>query len=153
MSYITNGAISQLRRVKLGNDLTQAHFRNRQLISTWLLEKADKDKLSMVTHEGSFYIEVNDVKYVRELIGKLLAEIQRIKSEGDFEGAKYLVETYGTEVNEIVHREVLERISSLSLATVVGFITPLLVKGESGVEIVQETDFLEHQLNLYKKYS
>lgn len=152
VAYITNGAIGQLRRVKFGNELTQAHFRNRQIISTWLLEKAEKSKLSMVTKAGSFYIEINDVDYVRELVGQLLSEVQRIKSEGDFEAAKTLVETYGTKVDQIVHKEVLERIAGLNLATVVGFITPLLVEQGNDIVIVEETDFLEHQLNFYAKY-
>lgn len=150
--YFTNGAIGQLRRIKLGNDLTQAHFRNRQLISTWLLEHADKDKMAMVTKDGRFYIEVNDLEYVRTLVGVLLSEIQRIKSEGDFEAAKTLVETYGTKVNPLVHKEVLERVSSLGLANVMGFMTPILVDKGNDVEIMYQDDFLSQHIELYKKY-
>lgn len=150
--YFTNGAIGQLRRIKLGNDLTQAHFRNRQIISTWLLDHAEKDKMAMVTKDGRFYIEVNDLEYVRTLVGVLLSEIQRIKSEGDFEAAKTLVETYGTKVNPLVHKEVLERVSSLGLANVMGFMTPILVDKGNDVEIMYQDDFLSQHIELYKKY-
>lgn len=150
--YFTNGAIGQLRRIKLGNDLTQAHFRNRQLISTWLLDHADKDKMAMVTKDGRFYIEVNDLEYVRTLVGKLLSEIQRIKSEGDFNAAKMLVETYGTRVNPLVHKEVLERVSGLGLANVMGFMTPILIDKGEDVEIRYQSDFVTQHIELYKKY-
>lgn len=151
--YFTNGAIGQLRRVKLGNDLTQAHFRNRQIISTWLLEKADNSKLSMVVKDGHFYIELNDIDYVRELVGQLLAEIQRIKSEGDYEAAKALVETYGTKVDQMIHKEIVERISGLGLANVMGFMTPILVEKEDDIVIEYQKDFLTQQIELFKKYS
>lgn len=150
--YFTNGAIGQLRRIKLGNDLTQAHFRNRQLISTWLLDHADKDKMAMVTKDGRFYIEVNDLEYVRTLVGKLLSEIQRIKSEGDFNAAKTLVEAYGTRVNPLVHKEVLERVSGLGLANVMGFMTPILIDKGKDVEIEYQKDFVTQHIELYKKY-
>lgn len=152
IAYFTNGAIGQLRRIKLGNDLTQAHFRNRQIISTWLLDHAEKDKMAMVTKDGRFYIEVNDLEYVRTLVGVLLSEIQRIKSEGDFEAAKKLVEAYGTKVNPLVHKEVLERVSSLGLANVMGFMTPILVDKGNDVEIMYQDDFLSQHIELYKKY-
>lgn len=152
VAYFTNGAIGQLRRVKMGNDLTQAHLRNRQIISTWLLEHADKDKLSMVVENGAYFIEVNDVDYVRTLVGQLLAEVQRIKSEGDFEAAKNLVETYGTKVNQLVHKEILERVKSLNLATIVGFMTPVLVEKNGVIELEKAKDFLSQQLDFYSVY-
>lgn len=152
VAYLTNGAIGQLRRVKLGNDLTQAHFRNRQIISTWVLEHADKDKISMVVENGAHYIKVEDVQYAQEMFGKLLAEIQRIKSEGDFEAAKALVETYGTKVNQEIHKEVLSRIEKLNLASVVGFITPELNETELSVNISNPDNFLEQKIRFYEKY-
>jgi len=150
--YLTNGAIGQLRRVKLGNDLTQAHFRNRQIISTWVLEHASKDKVSLVEDNGSYYIKVDDVSYTKELFGNLLSEVQRIKSEGDFEAAKHLVETYGTKVNQDIHKEILERISKLDLASVTGFLTPELKENGNTVIIVQPESFMEQQLRFYKVY-
>lgn len=152
VAYFTNGAIGQLRRVKLGNDLTQAHFRNRQIISTWLLKHIPEDKMAMVVKDGQFFIEVNDMNYVREQVGKLLAEVQRIKSEGDFEAAKQLVETYGTKVDAMVHKEIVERIQGLNLATTVGFMTPVLVNTEDDVVIEKANSFLEQQLEFYKTY-
>lgn len=152
ITYFTNGAIGQLRRISIGKDLTQAHFRNRQIISTWLISHADKDKMAMVVKDGRYYIEINDLEYVRDLIGQLLSEVQRIKSEGDFESAKKLVETYGTKVNQLVHKEVLERVSSLNLATVMGFMTPILVNKGNDVVIDYQEDFLTQQLFLFDKY-
>lgn len=152
VTYLTNGAISQLRRVKLGNELTQAHFRNRQLIALWVLEKAENEKVKLIQQEGKFYIALNDVAYVRTLFGNLLAEIQRIKSEGDFEAAKNIVMKYGTYVNQTIHQEILSRIEKLNLPNVVGFITPMLVKQNEDIVIVQADNFLTQQLELYKQY-
>jgi dipeptidyl-peptidase III len=152
ITYLTNGAISQLRRVKLGNDLTQAHFRNRQLIALWTLKHADSEKVKMIEKDGKHYIQVMDIEHVRNLFGQLLAEIQRIKSEGDFEAAKNIVMTYGTTVNQTIHQEVLARIEKLNLPNVVGFITPMLVKESDNVVIKQAQDFFKQQLELYKQY-
>jgi dipeptidyl-peptidase III len=152
ITYLTNGAISQLRRVKLGNDLTQAHFRNRQLIALWTLKHADSEKVKMIEKDGKHYIQIMDIEHVRNLFGQLLAEIQRIKSEGDFEAAKNIVMTYGTTVNQTIHQEVLTRIEKLNLPNVVGFITPMLVKESDNVVIKQAEDFFKQQLELYKQY-
>lgn len=152
VSYLTNGAISQLRRVKLGNDLTQAHFRNRQLISLWVLEHATPEKVKLIEKEGHYYIELNDVAYVQNLFGQLLSEIQRIKSEGDFEAAKELVMKYGTSVNQKVHQELLNRIEKLNLPSVVGFITPMLVEKDEDIVIIQSENFFKQQSELYKQY-
>jgi len=152
VAYFTNGAIGQLRRVRFGADLTQAHFRNRQVISTWLLEKAKPEQMAMVVKDGQYFIEVNDLDGVRVLVGQLLAEVQRIKSEGDFNAAKALVETYGTKVNRLVHKEVLERVSGLGLATVVGFMTPILTPNGDDIVIEYQEDFLTQQIELFEKY-
>lgn len=152
IGYITNGAIGQLRRMDLGKDLTQAHFRNRQLISTYLLDNCDPKKLNMVEKDGSYYIQLNDVVHVKEKIGTLLREIQRIKSEGDLNAAKDLVERYGTKINQEVHKEVLERFENLNLATTTAFMTPILKVKNRKIVIEYYDDFVEEQLALYEKY-
>lgn len=152
VSYLTNGSISQLRRVELGNDLTQAHFRNRQLISEWVLDNSDTSKVKMVIKDGKSYIEVNDVGYVKNMFGKLLEKIQTIKSTGDFEGAKELVMKYGTKVNQEIHKEILDRIEKLNMPKVVGFITPVLEYKDGEVVLVQSDNFLNQQLEFCKTY-
>lgn len=152
VSYLTNGAIGQLRRVKLGADLTQAHFRNRQLIATWVLERGDPSKVAMVEKDGHYYVEVHDVAYVRELFGQLLAIVQRIKSTGDAEGAGALVMRYGTRVDGTIHQELLDRLSTLDMPKVTGFITPILQEVSGDVVLEQTDDFLAQQLQLHRDY-
>lgn len=152
VSYITNGAISQLRRVDLGNDLTQAHFRNRQLISLWILDNCDPFKISIVQKEGIHYVEINDVQHVKDMFGQLLEKVQTIKSTGDFESAKQLVMNYGTKVNQTIHKELLDRIEKLDMPKVVGFVTPVLVKKDNTVVLEQVDNFFEQQISLHKKY-
>lgn len=152
VSYLTNGAIGQLRRVKLGADLTQAHFRNRQLISLWILEKGDPSKVALVKVDGRYCIEVHDVAYVRGLLGQLLTIVQRIKSTGDADGARDLVMQYGTHVDATIHAELLERLSILDMPKVVGFITPVLSEREGDVVLSQPEDFLAQQLQLHRDY-
>jgi dipeptidyl-peptidase-3 len=152
VSYLTNGAIGQLRRVELGNDLTQPHFRNRQLIALWVLEHADKEKVRMVEKDGMHYVEVNDINHVKELFGKLLEKVQTIKSTGDFEAAKELVMTYGTKINQEIHAELLERMKKIDMPKVVGFITPMLVAKENTVVVEQSNNFFEQQIALYKEF-
>ena len=152
VSYLTNGAIGQLRRVKLGADLTQAHFRNRQLIATWVLEKGDPSKVAMVQKDGHYYVEVHDVAHVRGLFGQLLAIVQRIKSTGDADGARELVMQYGTRVDATIHQELLDRVSTLDMPKVTGFITPMLQEVDGDVVLAQTGDFLEQQLQLHRDY-
>lgn len=152
VSYLTNGAISQLRRVELGNDLTQAHFRNRQLIALWVLDNADTNKVRMIEENGMHYVEVSDIEHVKEMFGKLLEKIQTIKSTGDLEAAKQLVIKYGTKVNQEIHNGVIERIKKLDMPKVVGFITPVLVEKENTVVIEQADNFFEQQIKLYKSH-
>lgn len=153
VSYLTNGAIGQLRRVDLGNDLTQAHFRNRQLISLWVLTHADHEKVKIVEDNGMYYIEINDVNYLKEIFGQLLSKVQAIKSTGNFEAAKELVMTYGTKVNQQIHAVLLEKLDKLNMPKVVGFITPLLVQKENTVIIEQSNNFFEQQLSLFREYN
>ena len=150
--YLTNGAFGQLRRVQLGNDLTQAHFRNRQLISLWVLENADQSKVNIIEEDGKHYIQVNDVNHVKELFGQLLGKIQKIKSTGDFESGKDLVMTYGTKVNIDLHSEVIERMSKLDMPKVVGFITPMLTEKDNDIILEQSNDFFKQQILLHKEY-
>ena len=152
VSYLTNGAFGQLRRVELGNDLTQAHFRNRQLISLWVLQNSDSSKVSLSVHDGLHYVEVHDINYVRNQFGKLLSEIQRIKSTGDLNAAKDIVMTYGTKVNQDLHAECLDRINKLNMPKVMGFITPMLIEKDNHIELHQHDNFFEQQLTLHKHY-
>lgn len=152
VSYLTNGAFGQLRRVDFGNDLTQAHFRNRQTIALWVLENADPKKVQLVQQNGLHYVEVNDIEHVKEMFGKLLEKVQTIKSTGDLEGAKELVMKYGTKVNRSLHSEIIARIAKLDMPKVVGFVTPMLVQKDNTVVIEQATNFFEQQMVLHKQY-
>ena len=152
VSYLTNGAVGQLRRVDLGNDLTQAHFRNRQLISTWVLENSDSSKVALVQENGSYYVQVKDVAYVKEKFGQLLSKVQEIKSTGDLDGARELVMTYGTKVNQEIHAELLERIKKLDMPKVVGFITPILMEKDNTIVLEQANNFFDQQVSLYKEH-
>lgn len=152
VSYLTNGAFGQLRRVDLGNDLTQAHFRNRQLISQWILQNSDNSKVKMVQDNGLNYVEVTDVSYVKNMLGQLLEKVQTIKSTGDLDGARDLVMTYGTKVNQELHAQLLERIKKLDMPKVVGFVTPVLTKKDNTVVLEQVTDFFAQQMSLHKEF-
>lgn len=129
-SYIQNGALTQLVRIKPGNTIEEAHMRNRALIAHWVLEQAKSQKtakpcVELVKQKGKTFVRVNDYAEMRNLFGTLLAEIQRIKSEGDYEGARKLVETYGVQVDAKVHKEILERYARLKLSPYKGFINPV----------------------------
>lgn len=153
VAYITNGAFGQLRRISAGQDLTQAHFRNRQLISLWLLEHADPERLRLVTAaDGYLFVEVNDVAHVRELVGRLLAKIQEIKSTGDFEAARDLVMTYGTKVDQDLLREVHQRVAALDMPKTVCFVTPVLEFEGDAVTLRQVDNFFEQQAQLFEAY-
>lgn len=129
-SYIQNGALTQLVRIKPGNTIEEAHMRNRALIAHWVLEQAKSQKtakpcVELVKQKGKTFVRVNDYAEMRHLFGNLLAEIQRIKSEGDYEGARKLVETYGVQVDAKVHKEILGRYARLKLSPYKGFINPV----------------------------
>ena len=129
-SYIQNGALTQLVRIKPGNTIEEAHMRNRAMIAHWVLEQAKSQKtakpcVELVKQKGKTFVRVNDYAEMRNLFGNLLAEIQRIKSEGDYEGARKLVETYGVQVDAKVHKEILERYARLKLSPYKGFINPV----------------------------
>lgn len=125
--YIRNGLITQLIRLNLGDDIEEAHMRNRQLVAAWAYEKgAPENVIEKVSKNGKTYYKINDYDKLRSLFGELLKEIQRIKSEGDFEAGKALVETYGVKVDQNLHKEVLERNEQFESAPYSGFINPVL---------------------------
>lgn len=125
--YMMNGLMTQLVRIAKGKDVEEAHMRNRQLIARWAYEHGQRDKVvEIVRREGKSYVIINDYRRLRELFAQLLAEIQRIKSEGDFEAAKQLVENYGVKIDPRLHEEILERYKKLNLAPYKGFVNPVM---------------------------
>lgn len=125
--YMMNGLMTQLVRIAKGKDVEEAHMRNRQLIARWTYEHGQADKVvEIVRREGKSYVVINDYRRLRELFALLLAEIQRIKSEGDFEAAKRLVESYGVKIDPQLHEEILERYKRLNLAPYKGFVNPVM---------------------------
>ncbi|WP_372753642.1 dihydrofolate reductase [Labilibaculum sp.] len=157
--YIRNGLITQLTRIELGKDIEESHMRNRQLIAKWVFEKGESEKvIEKVQQEGKTYFVVNDYEKLRSLFGELLAEVQRIKSEGDFEAGKHLVEDYAVKVDAELHAEVKERFEKLHLAAYAGFINPdyhPVYEGEKivDVKISYPTDFSKQMLEYGEKYS
>ncbi|MCH5240893.1 MAG: dihydrofolate reductase [Muribaculaceae bacterium] len=136
--YMLNGLMTQLNRIEPGKDIEEAHMRNRQLIAAWILDNGKKDKVvELVKKNGKTFIKINDYKKMRNLIGQLLAEIQRIKSEGDYDAGVALINKYAVKVDPKLHKEVLERFASLDIPPYRGFINPVMVPvlGEKG-EIV-----------------
>ena len=127
-SFMMNGLMTQLVRIELGNNVEEAHMRNRQLIAKWVFEKGAADQVvELVKKDGKTYVKVNDYEKLRNLFGQLLSEIQRIKSEGDFEAARQLVENYAVKVDPELHKEVLARYEKLNLAPYKGFVNPVYV--------------------------
>ncbi len=125
-SYMMNGLMTQLVRIEPGCTVEEAHMRNRQLIARWALEHGKAEHVvEMVVRDGKTYVRINDYAKLRLLFGELLAEIQRIKSEGDYEAARQLVEKYGVQVDPVLHVEVLQRYRSLHLAPYKGFLNPV----------------------------
>lgn len=125
--YMINGLMTQLVRIAKGKDVEEAHMRNRQLIARWTYEHGQRDNVvEIVRREGKSYVVINDYRRLRELFAQLLAEIQRIKSEGDFEAAKQLVENYGVKIDPQLHEEILERYKKLNLAPYKGFVNPVM---------------------------
>lgn len=159
-TYLMNGLITQLVRIEPGNDIEEAHMRNRQLIARWVYEKGAADKVvEMVKKEGKTYVVVNDYPKLRQLFGELLAEVQRIKSTGDFEAARSLVETYAVKVDPVLHAEVLARYAKLGLAPYKGFVNPRYeaVKDENGritdINITYDESYAGQMLRYSREYS
>ena len=158
-SYIRNGLLVQFTRVELGRPNTEAHMQNRQLIAQWCYEKGASEKvIEKKVRGGKTYFVVNDYQKLRALFACLLAEIQRIKSEGDYEAGKALVETYAVHIDPELHKEVLERYKALNLKPYGGFVNPELVPvtDESGAVTdyipVYTDDYLGQMLAYGKKY-
>ena len=158
-SYLMNGLMTQLTRLRQGAQVEEAHMRNRQMIARWVYEKGKKDNVvEFVKKDGKTYVRINDYNKLRTLFGQLLREIQRIKSEGDFNAGKNLIETYGVKVDQALHKEILERYKKLNVKPYKGFIQPRLVPVMDGdkitdVKIEYPTSFFEQMMEYAKKYS
>lgn len=159
-TYMMNGLMTQLVRIELGNSVEEAHMRNRQLIARWAFEKGAADNVvELVKKDGKTYVRINDYGKLRNLFGELLAEIQRIKSEGDYETARRLVENYAVKIDPELHKEVLIRYEKLHLAPYKGFINPvyIAVTDEDGditdVKISYEEGYAEQMLRYSKDHA
>ena len=122
-SYLMNGMMTQLTRISLGNQIEEAHMRNRALIARWTFEHSD-GAVQLVKRDGKTYLIITDYQRIRQAFAELLAEIQRIKSEGDFGAARTLVESYAVKVDPVLHQEILDRYERLHLAPYKGFLNP-----------------------------
>ena len=157
--YIRNGMMSQLARVELGKDVTESHMQNRKLIAEWCYEHGKADNvIEKKVENGKTYFVINDFETLRGLFGELLAEVQRIKSEGDYAAGKALVEQYAVKVDPELHKEVKERYDALGLKPYGGFINPVITPVEKDGEVVDYTveypdDFVAEHLDLGKRYS
>ena len=162
-SYIAqmqNGLLTQLVRINLGNNIEEAHMRNRSLIARWAFEHGKKDNvMELVKRDGKTFVKINDYSKLRHLFGELLAEIQRVKSTGDFKGAQTLVETYGVKIDPELHREILDRYAKLNIAPYKGFINPVYtaVRDNDGnitdVKISYTEGYAEQMLRYSKDYA
>jgi len=154
--YIRNGLMTQLTRIKPGDNIEESHMRNRQLIAMWVFEKGKGENvIERKEKEGKTYFVINDYKKLQALFGELLAEIQRVKSEGDFQGAKLLVENYAVKVEPELHKEVLTRYEKLGLAPYSGFVNPVYnLEKDTGGKITNITlDFSEDYITQMLRYS
>ncbi len=157
-NYIRNGLVSQLVRLELGDDVEEAHMRNRQWVSSWAYEQGlEENVIEKMTKDGKTYYNINDYEKLREIFGRLLKETQRMTSEGDYEAAKALVEGYGVKVDQELHAEILERNSKFEAAAYSGFVNPEIVPitedGEiTGFKVEQPATFEGQMLDYAKRY-
>ncbi len=158
--YILNGMMTQLMRIEPGKDVEEAHMRNRKLIAEWAYEMGKKENvIELVKKDGETFIKINDYDKLREIFGKQLFEIQRIKSEGDYEAGRALVEKYAVKVDPQLHKEVLDRYSTLNIAPYRGFVNPIysLVKNDKGeiidVKITYGEGYIDQMLRYSRDYS
>lgn len=157
--YILNGLMTQLMRIEPGKDVEEAHMRNRQLIAAWAYEHSKADNvIEFVKHDNKTFIKINDYTKLRDLFGQLLAEVQRIKSEGDYEAGRILVETYAVKVDQQLHKEVLDRYATLDIAPYKGFVNPVYtpVTDKDGnitdVTVSYEEEYLPQVLRYSEQY-
>lgn len=158
--YIMNGLMTQNTRIELGKDIEESHMRNRKLISEWAYVNGKADNvIEYVKRDGKTYIRINDYEKLRELFGKLLAEIQRIKSEGDYAAGKKLVEDYAVRLDRTLHKEILDRYAKLDIAPYKGFVNPVYeaVTDEDGnitdVKISYKENYIDQMLRYSRDYS
>ena len=158
--YILNGLMTQLMRIEPGKDVEEAHMRNRKLIAEWVYEKGKPDNvIELVRRDGKTFVKINDYQALRGLFGQLLAEIQRITSEGDYNAARDLVETYAVKVDPAIHKEVLDRYSHLSIAPYKGFVNPVYtaVTDDNGeitdVTVSYDEGYIDQMLRYGRDYS
>ncbi len=155
--YIRNGLVGQLVRLNLGDEVEEAHMRNRQWVSAWVFEKGKADNvIAKVERDGKTYYDIQDYDKLRELFGQLLKETQRITSEGDYEAGKALVENYGVKVDQVLHKQVLERNAQFKSAPYSGFVNPILVPkmnddGEIESFTIEQPETFEGQMLMYSK--
>ena len=159
-TYIMNGLLTQVVRIKPGHNIEEAHMRNRALIAHWVYEKGkEQNTIELAKKDGKTYVKINDYEALRGLFGELLAEIQRVKSEGDFQGARALVEGYGVKGDATLHQEVLERYAKLNISPYKGFINPVYVAetdNEGNITDVKVTygeKYDEQMLRYSREYS
>ncbi|MFL1895969.1 dipeptidyl-peptidase 3 family protein [Aquimarina sp. 2-A2] len=158
--YIRNGLMTQLIRLNVGDDVEEAHMRNRQWVSAWAFEKGEKEGvIEKVTRDGKTYFDIKDYAKLRSIFGELLKETQRIKSEGDYIAAEALVEGYGVKVDQEIHKEVLQRNEQFQSAPYSGFVNPVLVPetndaGEiTAIKVTQPDNFVSQMIDYSKQYN
>tara|TARA_B100000900_G_scaffold281306_1_gene240654 strand:- start:137 stop:2143 length:2007 start_codon:yes stop_codon:yes gene_type:complete len=158
--YIRNGLVTQLIRIKLGDDVEQSHMRNRQMVSKWVYERGKSENvIEKINRDGKTFFVINDYLRLRELFGELLREVQRIKSEGDFEAGKNLIETYGVKIDQDLHEEILKRNEKFNSAPYSGFINPVLIPSYNSdneivdINVTQPKDFASQMIDYAEKYT
>lgn len=158
--YILNGLMTQLMRIEPGKDVEEAHMRNRKLIADWAYEHGKKDNvIEYVTRDGKRFIRINDYAKLRDLFGELLREVQRVKSEGDYEAGRDLVETYAVRIDPSLHREVLDRYAHLDIAPYKGFVNPVYTPVRNtndeivDIEVSYNEDYIPQMLRYSRDYS
>ena len=154
--YMMNGLLTQLVRIEEGKDVEEAHMRNRQLIARWVFEQGAADKVvELKKRDGKTFVVINDYQQLRALFGRLLAEVQRIKSEGDYEAGRSLVENYGVKIDPVLHHEIRERYVRLHLSPYKGFVNPIMreVKDDSGHVTDITLDYTEGYAEQMLRYS
>ena len=153
--YMMNGLMTQLVRIDPGKEVEEAHMRNRQLIARWILEQGAGQAVELKQRDGKTYVVINDYEQLRALFGKLLAEVQRIKSEGDYEAGRALVEKYGVKIDINLHKEVLERYEKLHLSPYKGFVNPVIheERDKDGAIRDIQLDYTENYVEQMLRYS